>query len=342
MLQYRQKSSKLPMGIQPVLSEASADSSGQSDTLKVIACPICRAVYISSLQPHTTTPDSLAVLESAFLSLCHACFHCQRSACPQCWNPIHHMCAVCCEEAQLPFRSPVPSLEGVIFSSQPDPAYTASFTCLHNGRYYTPDQVLPQTSSARVAARELAFSSLVIPSQPSAEQIGQSTPASSFSASPWPQEVAQQPEQASAYERPSHPSEQWQYAFPMTPSTNQVAGALAQQAQPRSTTVLTQPSQPEWEQMVQTLPRISSLPTRRTGADDYGQSLLDDLLDEDEEELSPFERIENVLIIVISTLLLAIVLMIVLAISSPTLNNLFLHFLHIDIRSEILYLLQVR
>jgi len=128
----------------------------------------------------------------------------------------------------------------------------------------------------------------------------------------------------------------------MTPSTNQTAGALAQQAQPRSTTALTQPAQPEWEQMGQTLPRISSLPTRRTGADDCAQSLLDDLLDEDEEELSPFERIENVLIIVISTLLLAIVLMIVLAISSPTLNNLFLHFLHIDIRSEILYLLQVR
>lgn len=339
MLQYRQKSSKLPMDVQPVLSEASADSSGQSDTLKVIACPICRAVYISSLQPQTTTPGSLAVLESAFLSLCHACFHCRRSACPQCWNPIHHMCAVCCEEAQLPFRSPVPSLEGVIFSSQPDPAYTASFTCLHNGRYYTPGQVLPQTSSAQAVAREIAFSSPAISGQPPAvEQIGQSTPASAFSASPWHQEVAQQPEQISAHEIPSHPSEQWQYAFPMTPSTNRTTGALAHQAQPRSTAVLTQPVQSEWEQVAQVLPRISPLSIRRTDADD----LLDDLLEEEEEEISPFERIENVLIIVISTLLLAIVLMVVLAISSPTLNNIFLHFLHIDIRSEILYLLQVK
>lgn len=128
----------------------------------------------------------------------------------------------------------------------------------------------------------------------------------------------------------------------MTPSTNRTTGALAHQAQPHSIAVLTQPVQSEWEQMGQTLPRISSLSTRRTDADDYAQNLLDDLLDEDEEEISPFERVENVLIIVISTLLLAIVLMVVLAISSPTLNNLFLHFLHIDIRSEILYLLQVR
>lgn len=342
MLQYRQESSKLSMDVQPALSESSADSSGQSDTLKVIACPICRAVYISSLQPQTTTPGSLAVLESAFLSLCHACFHCQRSACPQCWNPIHHMCSVCCEEAQLPFRSPVPSLEGVIFSSQPDPAYTASFTCLHNGRFYTPGQVLPQTSSVQVVAREIAFSSPTISGQPPVEQSEQSTPASSFSASPWPQEVARQPEQVSAHEFPSHPSEQWQYAFPMTPSTNRTTGALAHQAQPRSIAVLTKPVQSEWEQVAQVLPRVSPLSTRRTDADDYAQNLLDDLLDEDEEEISPFERVENVLIIVISTLLLAIVLMVVLAISSPTLNNLFLHFLHIDIRSEILYLLQVR
>ena len=337
MLQYRQKSPKLSTDIQPVLSEASSDPSGQSDTLKVISCPICRAVYISSLQPQITTSDSLTALESAFLSLCRACFHCQRPACPQCWNPVHHMCAICCEEAQLPFRSPVPSLEGIIFSSQPDPAYTASFTCLHNGRFYTPEQALAQALPAQTVEKELASSTPDISNQLPAGQIGQSV-----LASPWPQGIACQPEQISEHELPSRPAEQWQYASPMTPSTNQTAGALVQQAQPRSTTILAQPAQPEWEQTAQALSHISPLPPRRTGADAYGQSLLDDLLDDDEEEISLFERIENVLIIVISVLLLAIVLMIVLAISSPTLNNLFLHFLHIDIRSEILYLLQVR
>jgi hypothetical protein len=62
----------------------------------------------------------------------------------------------------------------------------------------------------------------------------------------------------------------------------------------------------------------------------------------EDEEIPLFERVENILIIVIAALLLAIVLMVILALSSAQMDAFFYQLIHIDIRTEILYLLQVR
>jgi hypothetical protein len=64
--------------------------------------------------------------------------------------------------------------------------------------------------------------------------------------------------------------------------------------------------------------------------------------EEEDEESSLFERIENVLIVVIAAFLLAIVLMLILSLSSAQMNAFFYQLIHIDIRAEILYLLQIR
>lgn len=64
--------------------------------------------------------------------------------------------------------------------------------------------------------------------------------------------------------------------------------------------------------------------------------------EQDDEDIPLLERVENVLIVVTSVLLLIIILMIVLALCFADVNTFFFHLLHIDIRTEIAYLLQLR
>jgi hypothetical protein len=48
------------------------------------------------------------------MGMCHFCFRCRRPACPSCWDEVHEVCGACALDAQLPFRSSVPPLDGVI------------------------------------------------------------------------------------------------------------------------------------------------------------------------------------------------------------------------------------
>jgi hypothetical protein len=286
------------------------------DTLRVVSCSICQANYIpSSSQGH----ESGELLETAFLHICHSCFRCQRSACPQCWNPVHQVCAACGEEALLPFRLPVPSLEGLVFSSssQSTDALSLPFTCLCNGRFYSPNQTLD---------REATKTSPVEISAPAAPVIAPPSlvvPASASSYPSWLQEVM-------GY-KTVEPADE---TFP-----RQVVQTLQPaDAQDGATFSLTGPeSQPTdagqvWMQEAYTARPIPKLFSRRKKAKPTRS---------EKEDLPMGERVENILLLVTSTVLLLIGLMVAFAISSADMNSLFFHLFHVDFRAEIAYLFQL-
>lgn len=376
-----------------------------ADTLKIVFCPICRAVYIPSWQQEREQ-TSLAMLESTFLSICHFCFRCRRPACPQCWNPIHCVCTSCSEEAQLPFRLPVPLLEGLIFSCPVEgPSIhqgPRSFTCLRNGSFHAPAGVLCTDGSqseqgvlpAPITPGELptlqdnsdapqpgdSLRMQEIASRVREEQTGELLAGLAGqrvqTAALWPQ-VQAEPQGvvphtgASGHEwvqvsrvPPAHPEAQvpfdppWvqemmsrgreeQGSRPLSGPSGQwtQSATLWPQAQAESQSSLPHPANaggPEWVQVPRLLPSQPSLPvppgvTRGSGTQEpqgVGQG--------EDGEAPLFERVENILIIVIAALLLAIVLMVILALSSAQLDAFFYQLIHIDIRTEILYLLQVR
>jgi hypothetical protein len=103
--------------LQPDSSDhAGRGSAGQREKIKrEVVCKICQAVYVPSRAHRRLASSSQAVVESTFMSMCHFCFRCRRPACPSCWDEVHGVCGACALEAQLPFRSSVPPLDGVIF-----------------------------------------------------------------------------------------------------------------------------------------------------------------------------------------------------------------------------------
>ena len=87
--------------------------SGATDS--TMTCTICSAGYTASPHNEDLLQATSLALESAFMSMCHFCFRCRRPACPMCWDPVHHVCAACIQEAGLPFRAHVAPLEGTLF-----------------------------------------------------------------------------------------------------------------------------------------------------------------------------------------------------------------------------------
>ena len=331
-----------------------------ADTLKVVSCPICHAVYIPSSRQQAVMRGPEALLESAFLTVCHLCFRCQRPACPQCWNPIHHVCASCCEEARLPFRSPVPALEGLIFAAQATSQEAPlSFTCLRDGRFYTPDlpphaEPLEQEKTTSPSPSSYPVTSGDLPALHNGDELQASSSPS------WLREVLQldrrdqgnqgrtgqnlAPFAPASAQRENGSAAGQVFAYASAP--DQVMSGLwgrntaAWQAQVGPSTISPQMSRPAWPSVAPAWPSRPVPPPAAVPAQiEEGRECEED---EEDEEISLFERIENILIIVISSLLLAILLIIVLALSSDEMNTFFFHLLHIDIRTEILYLLQLR
>jgi hypothetical protein len=99
------------------------DSSGHSvrgtagrreKTRREVMCKICLAVYVPAQTHRQLARSPHTVIESAFMSMCHFCFRCRQPACPSCWDDVHEVCGACALEAQLPFRSSVLPLDGVV------------------------------------------------------------------------------------------------------------------------------------------------------------------------------------------------------------------------------------
>lgn len=334
MLENTQQYPRTGTDLQSLPAAGDDDPLAQVDTLKIVACPVCRAIYVPSGEQRA--PD---LLETAFLAVCHFCFRCQRPACPQCWNPIHHVCASCSEEARLPFRGPVPSLEGLVFTSARSArANKVSFLCQRNGRFYTPEPAQPHLESrqapASVSAANPQGSPGALPVLPPDYALPAQVRTDTYPT--WLQEVFGQKVEDSA--APAVEIQPLEYPVQMYAQAEPTFWSPAQQ--------------PDWPTLVPIAPQQAapvealalsapagqplSLAPPATVTDDQGEH------DAEDEEISLLERIENALIVITSVLLLSVILMIVLSISSAQVNAFILSILHIDIRTEIAYLLQLR
>ncbi|HEY1350819.1 MAG TPA: hypothetical protein VGF67_14445, partial [Ktedonobacteraceae bacterium] len=360
-------------------------------------CPICRAVYIPSWQQEKEK-TSLALLESSFLSICHFCFRCQRPACPQCWNPIHCVCTSCSEEAQLPFRSPVPSLEGLIFSCPTEISSTQtsrSFTCLRNGSFHltaaAPCMEIPQGRQgvfpAPVTPKGLSAQDTESPHRdpPQMQEVTKrgreelaDEPVSYAASGQWTQSTVLWPpvqvesQDISSYTGASGP--EWMQVSPILPPPHPetvlpcdppwVQEMLNRGREEQTSRPVSYAASGQWTQSPVLWPPVQAGPqgiSPRPGSGRPGWAQMSRILpqqpmfaahpgavggaksqEEEDEESSLFERIENVLIVVIAAFLLAIVLMLILSLSSAQMNAFFYQLIHIDIRAEILYLLQIR
>lgn len=333
------------------------DDHSRNETLKVITCPICQAVYLPASTQQRATRETSRVLEAAFLRVCHFCFRCQRPACPQCWNPMHHVCVACGEEAHLPFLLPVPSLEGVVLAPSL-PAVQPQMTdlplvCLHNGRFCLVKSTLTARAQT-ITPHELAL------------HLASDTPATSPEIQGQPSAAAQENEPITAHPRGSYPS--WIQEIMERQEPAHVAGLTSltsrQQAREDGTSPAmaapvpahesVQELSPENEQehseynlsAVQNEDSTMEMAWPAWGLDasfpgEFG-TLAGAVAQAQPEQsrANVVEWIENILIVVLATLLLALILMITLAVRSSTMNTLFLHLIHVDIRAEIAYLFQ--
>lgn len=279
----------------------------QADTLKIVSCPICRAIYIPSAQQQEQARNAFPLLEAAFLRVCHFCFRCQRPSCPQCWDHEHNLCASCSHASHLPFRASLTSFEGLIFSPPYFPQVTQgthlSFTCLRNGHFYTSNQ--GPVTTAPAAQQSL-----------NGHKISAATRADS-SYPGWLQEImGQKGNYQPVYYMPKRDNPPHKVTPPEQTLPLPHTSSLELVKSSRSFAPLVQPPTEEEE-----------------------KDLAESSSNEEESTLS--ERIENALIFITSFILATIVIMIVMAICSPDINTLFFHLVHIDIRAEIAYLLQL-
>jgi hypothetical protein len=106
-----------------------------------ITCPLCDAQFTPEPEHaylHSVEPDAL---EAAFQSVCHVCFRCHRSACPECWDNVHRVCGACVQEAGLTFRTEAAPLAGLLFPPAAQAFSTAMqssptpFVCIQPGRF---------------------------------------------------------------------------------------------------------------------------------------------------------------------------------------------------------------
>ncbi len=362
---------------------ADTDVLAHNETLKIVACPICQAVYLPASTQQATAQSSCAALEAAFLRVCHFCFRCQQPACPQCWNPVHHVCTACGEEAHLPFLSPVPSLEGLVFAPPvfPHLAQTADlpFACLRNGRFSLAKHPLaeniqpaspvaffpcsePLTLVKPLDAQTISLTPIV---KPLTEQAVPLTPIRPS--------VVVQIEQAASLPNPAYPS--WlqeimghraegqgveqapvaddQQSQPVVSSQESVAFWCvdAEPVQPSDTD--TDTAWPVWWQEAYTSPQQAGsfencsgslakvrVHEQHTSSKATLAEAIANVQHRPSSAMTLIGWIENVLIVILSVILLALLVIIVLAMRSSSMNDLFLHLLHVDIRTEIAYLFQ--
>ncbi|MEO7022004.1 MAG: hypothetical protein ABI234_17760 [Ktedonobacteraceae bacterium] len=360
---------------------ADTDVLAHNETLKIVACPICQAVYLPASVQQATAQSSCTALEAAFLRVCHFCFRCQQPACPQCWNPVHHVCTACGEEAHLPFLSPVPSLEGLVFAPPvfPHLAQTADllFACLRNGRF---SLAKPAFAENIQPASPVAFSpcseplTLVKPLdvqtisltpivKPLTEQavpltpirlpvvvpVEQAAPLPNPAYPSWLQEIMGHRAEGQVVEQA--PIADDQQSQPMVSSQESTAFWCvdAEPVQPSDTD--TDTAWPVWWQEAYTSPQRAgsfdntlaevSVQAQRTSSSKA--TLAEAIANVPRRQSSAMtlvEWVENVLIVILSVILLVLLVIIVLAMRSASMNDLFLHLLHVDIRTEIAYLFQ--
>jgi hypothetical protein len=117
-----------------------------------ITCALCDATFVPMPEHAFAWVTNGAELEAAFMSICHFCFRCRRAACPECWDPVHRVCAQCVTWAGLPFRTEASPLANLIIpplsSEQQTQVETiAPFVCVRHGRYQRAESAASETKT---------------------------------------------------------------------------------------------------------------------------------------------------------------------------------------------------
>jgi len=129
-----------------------------------ITCTLCDASFAPAPERDYAWQANTGELEAAFMSVCHFCFRCRRAACPECWDPVHRICAQCVTAAGLSFRAEPSPLASVIFPpvslpwQAPDENAAAPFICIRHGRYQTAEAVAPDAETDHEQQRALPSS----------------------------------------------------------------------------------------------------------------------------------------------------------------------------------------
>ena len=130
----------------PQSSEGVQDATTR--TVRTMACVVCKAVYTPAPAHQQLVMAPHIVLESAFMSMCHFCFRCRRTACPDCWDAVHGVCGACVMESHLPFRTQVKPLNNVMPSLPQQQVAegmhtTSVLVCIQHGRFHAESSQLP-------------------------------------------------------------------------------------------------------------------------------------------------------------------------------------------------------
>jgi hypothetical protein len=142
---------RLGMAVQAQAQRPQSSAGVQDATTRTMACAVCKAVYTPAPTHQQLVMAPHIVLESAFMSMCHFCFRCRRTACPDCWDAVHGVCGACVKEAHLPFRTQVKPLSNIMPSLPQQPqavaveaTHTASvLICIQHGRFHADSPQIP-------------------------------------------------------------------------------------------------------------------------------------------------------------------------------------------------------
>jgi hypothetical protein len=128
----------------------------------IITCHICKAQFAPAPEHAYLLRVKPDALDAAFQSVCHVCFRCHRSACPECWDNVHRVCGTCVEEAGLTFRTEAAPLAGLLFPPELRTSCTSThssatpFVCIQPGHFEIERQQSADTDTPEaVAALEI-------------------------------------------------------------------------------------------------------------------------------------------------------------------------------------------
>jgi hypothetical protein len=280
-------------------------------------CSICQAVYVPSRAHLRLARASQAAIESAFVSICHFCFRCRRPACPSCWDEVHGICGACTLETKLPFRRSTPSLDGSLpSSSNPDRRFNTCFnTCfnIHLPRVHVVAPPLVCMQGGRFQREPLPIEtqttlSMVMVRAISDEIVYDPTRRTSLRNIPVSSSLPSSAFRIDVVKdwqvSPERQKEQKRRRVPVATSAVDIAAVAT------------------WPEKGHHHSRA-----KRRGRE--------------REESTWLDRLLSMVIAILLILVVFLFLMITSALVFPSFNTMVIYFLHVDIRAEIAYLLQM-
>ena len=193
---------------QPAQAANESITSVAPDAAVIVTCALCDAGFVPTPECEYAWKVDATELEAAFMRVCHFCFRCRRAACPECWDPVHRVCAQCVAEAGLTFRTEPSPLADLIFppitsARQVRDESTVPFVCMRHGRYQSAETAAsdPVTDHAqqRVAVALSTESMSKLPTDDNERAVQLSQPALPAVAAPAkkPVQVTEQAEHES-------------------------------------------------------------------------------------------------------------------------------------------------